>query len=566
MGFFVNFLGDNAYEVDAKAQEAKLRQTEPLLLGKNETIELAMKNGRDGRDKSYFTSHRILLKNGKGLVGTHKRKNFASVPFTTIQGFTITTAGAFLDFDVQVVIQGGSAGTITLDLAKSQVNLFALQQFLSAKVLQHYTAQGTQDHVKVTQAGTLSHFTSFLTGDATSYDPVQIKQRFTTETPVLMPHERVDLAFKTGRDFLIFTSDRIVSIDVQGLLGKKISFQTILWSTIRAARISTPGGVFDRDMEMTLHTNLPDNPSISIDFRRGSTNIFDVMKCIGNQILGPDEAPTDHAEKSKQKSGWSWGLLFDPTANRPVDTTRMNQVLHSNPPILQGSEQVELAFQGIRDMVVFTTKRILIIDPQSIRGKRVEYTSIPWKSVLTFAIETAGHFVDFDTEVMIWTDMIPVFEDEDPKPGDDVATLPQKVKKPALAYMALDFNKKLVDVIALKKYLSFRCLKATSKTQGVPPPTAEIATVKESVLGNFFSYFSDNQRAVDPKGINTQLHKDTPLLLDDETVVMAFKAGRDLTIFTNMRVMILDVQVRGGFLVSTVLVVLHLKAMGVPVV
>ena len=54
---------------------------------------------------------------------------------------------------------------------------------------------------------------------------------------------------------------------------------------------------------------------------------------------------------------------------------------------------------------------------------------------------------------------------------------------------------------------------------------------------------------MDPKGINTQLHRDTPLLLDDETVVMAFKAGRDLTIFTNMRIMVLDVQVRCYFIV-----------------
>ena len=84
-----HFIMNNAFTVDAKAQDEKLRTTEPLLLHPNESIQLALKEGRDHRDKSYFTTHRLLVKDGKGMTLSKKRKNFKSIPYSTIQGFAI---------------------------------------------------------------------------------------------------------------------------------------------------------------------------------------------------------------------------------------------------------------------------------------------------------------------------------------------------------------------------------------------------------------------------------------------------------------------------------------------
>ena len=419
-----------------------------------------------------------------------------------------------------------------IDMAKS-VNLFALQQFLSAKVLQHFHPQGAQEPVDCTKSdGSLKNLSSFFTGDATAYDAKAIEQRFTTETPVLMKNETVQLAFKTGRDFFIFTSDRILLVDVQGLLGKKIKFQTVLWETVKAAEIGTPGGILDRDMEMKLFTDIPETPTLEIDFRRGKTDIWAVKKIIANMILGEDEEPIANAAAGHKAGGWSLGSFFDRDANRPIDTSKMDTLLHSDPPLLQGSETVEVAFKGIRDMVVMTTKRVIIIDARGVTGNKKIYTSIPWKSITAFAVETASAIGDMDTEVMLWTDMIPI-------PGPDESN-PNEDRKPGKSFLELDFNKKLVDIIALKKYLGSRCLKAV---QGGSVPAAAVAEVKESMIGNFFSYFGDNQRAINPKDIDNQLHNKTPLLLDDEIVVMAFKSGRDLTLFTNLRILVMDVQV-----------------------
>ena len=49
------------------------------------------------------------------------------------------------------------------------------------------------------------------------------------------------MAFQTVRDQLIFTNKRIVSVDVQGITGKRKSFSTMPYSKIQYFSIQTPG-------------------------------------------------------------------------------------------------------------------------------------------------------------------------------------------------------------------------------------------------------------------------------------------------------------------------------------
>lgn len=69
--------------------------------------------------------------------------------------------------------------------------------------------------------------------------------------------------------------------------------------------------------------------------------------------------------------------------------------------ILSSSENVEKAYRLIRDMFIFTNKRLILVDKQGITGKKIEYHSIPYKSITHFSIETAGNF-DLDAELKIW--------------------------------------------------------------------------------------------------------------------------------------------------------------------
>lgn len=69
--------------------------------------------------------------------------------------------------------------------------------------------------------------------------------------------------------------------------------------------------------------------------------------------------------------------------------------------ILIENETVELAYQLVRDLTVLTDRRIILVDKQGITGKRTEYVSIPYKSIVKFSVETAGHF-DMDADITLW--------------------------------------------------------------------------------------------------------------------------------------------------------------------
>ncbi len=69
--------------------------------------------------------------------------------------------------------------------------------------------------------------------------------------------------------------------------------------------------------------------------------------------------------------------------------------------VLSGEERIEKAYRLIRDLFVFTNKRLLLVDKQGLTGNKVEYHSLPYKSITHFSVETAGHF-DLDAELKIW--------------------------------------------------------------------------------------------------------------------------------------------------------------------
>jgi hypothetical protein len=69
--------------------------------------------------------------------------------------------------------------------------------------------------------------------------------------------------------------------------------------------------------------------------------------------------------------------------------------------LLADGEQIELGFQLLRDTFMFTDKRLILIDVQGLTGSKVQYKSLPYKSISRFSLETAGTF-DLDAELKIW--------------------------------------------------------------------------------------------------------------------------------------------------------------------
>lgn len=64
-------------------------------------------------------------------------------------------------------------------------------------------------------------------------------------------------------------------------------------------------------------------------------------------------------------------------------------------------ENIDLAFQLVRDLIVFTDYRLIVVDKQGLTGKKIDYKTFPYKSISRFSVETAGHF-DLDAELKFW--------------------------------------------------------------------------------------------------------------------------------------------------------------------
>jgi len=70
-------------------------------------------------------------------------------------------------------------------------------------------------------------------------------------------------------------------------------------------------------------------------------------------------------------------------------------------PMLVSGEQIVACYQGLRDYVVFTTKRLIAVNVQGITGKKQDFSSLPYSRIQAFSVETAGVF-DLDCELELW--------------------------------------------------------------------------------------------------------------------------------------------------------------------
>ncbi len=92
--------------------------------------------------------------------------------------------------------------------------------------------------------------------------------------------------------------------------------------------------------------------------------------------------------------------LFDTLLGNASETDAQ-AVQEELSPVLAESESVVSAYKLVRDLIVFTNKRFILIDKQGLTGRKVNYHSVPYKAVTQFIVETAGHF-DTDSELKIW--------------------------------------------------------------------------------------------------------------------------------------------------------------------
>ncbi|MBX8489273.1 PH domain-containing protein [Pseudomonas cichorii] len=68
--------------------------------------------------------------------------------------------------------------------------------------------------------------------------------------------------------------------------------------------------------------------------------------------------------------------------------------------LLEG-EQIIDSYKSMRDGVVFTSKRIIAVNVQGITGSKKDFTSLPYKNIVAYSVETSGTF-DLDSELEVY--------------------------------------------------------------------------------------------------------------------------------------------------------------------
>lgn len=99
---------------------------------------------------------------------------------------------------------------------------------------------------------------------------------------LLATNEVIQQAYKIFRDLFIFTDKRLIIVDKQGLTGKKTTYHSIPYKSIKHFSIETAGN-FDLDAELKIWISGMDTP-ISYKFDK-NLNIYQVQSILAKYVL-----------------------------------------------------------------------------------------------------------------------------------------------------------------------------------------------------------------------------------------------------------------------------------------
>jgi hypothetical protein len=98
---------------------------------------------------------------------------------------------------------------------------------------------------------------------------------------LLIDDERVIDSYKSMRDGVIFTSKRIIAVNVQGITGSKKDFTSLPYNNIVAYSIET-SGTFDLDSELEIYFSAIGK--VRFEFT-GKASMLEISKIISGYLL-----------------------------------------------------------------------------------------------------------------------------------------------------------------------------------------------------------------------------------------------------------------------------------------
>ena len=110
---------------------------------------------------------------------------------------------------------------------------------------------------------------------------VDRKPKVTGVEDLLVSDEEIIGSYSTIRDYVVFTDKRIISVNIQGVTGKRKDFTSLPYSRIQAFSVET-SGVFDMDSELELY--FAGLGKVRFEFS-GFSDIKAIGQAIANYVL-----------------------------------------------------------------------------------------------------------------------------------------------------------------------------------------------------------------------------------------------------------------------------------------
>ena len=201
------------------------------------------------------------------------------------------------------------------------------------------------------------------------------------------------MAFKCGRDSTIFTYKCILYVDVQRFSGKRVEFHSIPYSSIRSFSTESSGSL-DRDSELKLKFRTPWLQTILRDFRSSQADIISIHDLIAEKTLSHPGKPSyfqnDNTIEDSKHGTMEKLIAYIGDKHLKIDPKSIERQFKTEVPLLQMDEEVELAFKHGRAMVLITTKRVVLVDVQGLKGNKIEFATFPFKHITSFSVQSAG--------------------------------------------------------------------------------------------------------------------------------------------------------------------------------
>lgn len=108
-------------------------------------------------------------------------------------------------------------------------------------------------------------------------EPEKVQERI---APLLASREHIEAAFKSIRDYVVFTNIRVIAVNVQGITGSKKAFTSMPYCRLNTFAIET-AGTLDLDNELDMHFS--EFGHVMFEFSRG-TDIYAVSRIIAEYL------------------------------------------------------------------------------------------------------------------------------------------------------------------------------------------------------------------------------------------------------------------------------------------